>query len=289
MLALCVLVPPHYPTPEGPPPHRLHAIVTRMLPFRDLLHRRGVTLLQGEHAGEVGLYVGKNHWCRPLPYSFLDGWKRDTPLESFLAREKVDLFYLDEGLLRTLEAEKSPGARPFLSPAGPPGWELVGAGDAPGDRWRLFRRRGTRPRPSTPYGGVSLLPSLFRRAERRGHGGEGPPPVAPEQLDHVVHSLRLSGGLARLTKAQVENIVYALRAAGHLGQFRDVASSSYDDGHLISFHNADFLKDPRFAEAHRLGQATNSWQGFDVRWHVHVLCWAAAHGKALGAISSSAG
>jgi O-methyltransferase len=111
--------------------------------------------------------------------------------------------------------------------------------------------------------------------------GSGLPRVAPEQLDHVVHALRLSGELARLGRNQVDAIVHALRVAGHLGHLRDVSSASYDDGYLVCCHNADFLKDPVFDEAYRLGEATNSFQGFDVRWRIHVLCWAATHGRRL--------
>src|SRR5262249_32188566 len=88
----------------------------------------------------------------------------------------------------------------------------------------------------------------------------GPPQVPPEQLDHVVHALRLSGALGRLTAQQVENIVYALRVAGHLDHLKDLRAATYDDGHLFSFHNADFLRDPVFTEAYRLGQEARSWQ-----------------------------
>jgi O-methyltransferase len=109
----------------------------------------------------------------------------------------------------------------------------------------------------------------------------GYPRVTAEQLDHVVHAMRLNGELARLANSQIDNILYALHAAGHLQHLRDVSRAAYDDGHLISFHNADFLRDPRFIEAYRLGQNTNSWQGFDIRWRTHVLCWAAAHATSL--------
>jgi hypothetical protein len=107
------------------------------------------------------------------------------------------------------------------------------------------------------------------------------PDIAPAQLDHVIHSLRMSGALAQLTEQQVINILYALRIAGHLTHLKDVRDASYDDGHLISFHNADFLKDPLFVAAYRLGKATNSWSGFEIPWRVYVLCWAANRAKHL--------
>jgi hypothetical protein len=109
---------------------------------------------------------------------------------------------------------------------------------------------------------------------------DGLPNVRAEQLDHVIHAMRLSGELARLTPQQVTNIGYAFKVAGH-PQLRDVSGAAYDDGHLISFHNADFMSDPQFAEAYRLGRATNSWLGHEVPWRVYVLCWAAARALRL--------
>jgi O-methyltransferase len=109
----------------------------------------------------------------------------------------------------------------------------------------------------------------------------GLPQVAAEQLDHVVHGMRMSGDLARLSNEQVNNIVYALRVAGHLEHLKDVRDAAYNDGHLISFHNADFLNDPRFVEAYRLGEATKSWMGYYIPWRIYLLCWAAAQAKLL--------
>jgi MoaA/NifB/PqqE/SkfB family radical SAM enzyme len=37
--------------------------------------------------------------------------------------------------------------------------------------------------------------------------------VSPEQLDHLIHSMHLSGGLARLSTSQVDSILHALRQA----------------------------------------------------------------------------
>jgi hypothetical protein len=133
---------------------------------------------------------------------------------------------------------------------------------------------------------MGTLARWFGNPARKAAAGRAPaPPGLPDvtaaQLDHVVHALRMSGELTRLTNAQVDNIMYALRAAGRLEHFRDLSAAVYDDGHLISFHNADFLKDRRFEEAYGLGLHTDSWQGFDIRWRVYVVCWAAAHARRL--------
>jgi hypothetical protein len=139
MLALCLLVRPHYLKAGPPPAQRCRAAVERMRPFEKSLTRTDVTLLHGEFLDEVFCYVGKSK-CRALGYDVIHRRPRDVPLEVHLAREKVDFFQLNEQLLRFLEADPSPAARGFLGPTAPPGWELVGRGDAPGDRWRVFRR-----------------------------------------------------------------------------------------------------------------------------------------------------
>ncbi len=59
---------------------------------------------------------------------------------------------------------------------------------------------------------------------------------------------------------------------------------SYD--FLYTYHNCDFITDPRFAEAYRLGKATDAdhsvlQNGEEIFWRVHVLCWAATHALKL--------
>src|SRR5262245_3881057 len=53
---------------------------------------------------------------------------------------------------------------------------------------------------------------------------------------------------------------------------------------MATVHNCDFLTDPRFADAYRLGMAT--WPGAGgpggVAWRVFVACWAAHHAVTLG-------
>ena len=48
----------------------------------------------------------------------------------------------------------------------------------------------------------------------------------------------------------------------------------FQDG-LLTMHNADFMKDPRFARSYLLGKKTGSWGNYDIHWRAHVACWAA--------------
>jgi O-methyltransferase len=127
--------------------------------------------------------------------------------------------------------------------------------------WTLFKQRETFGPPRRDY----RLPALL-----------------PDQLDHLVHKMHRSGELAQLTEAQVSNILFALQEAGFRKQVMDVGGAAYDDGHLVSFHSADFLKEPLFQEAYRLGgQTVNNWHDCDFPWRVYTACWAANHAKGL--------
>jgi len=48
----------------------------------------------------------------------------------------------------------------------------------------------------------------------------------------------------------------------------------WQDG-LLTVHNSDFRKDPKFREAYRLGKDTGSWGSQDVEWRAYICCWAA--------------
>lgn len=52
-----------------------------------------------------------------------------------------------------------------------------------------------------------------------------------------------------------------------------------EDGLAVTGRGVDFLDDPLFAEAYRIGKAAGSWGvvagSFDMRWRVYVACWAA--------------
>lgn len=47
----------------------------------------------------------------------------------------------------------------------------------------------------------------------------------------------------------------------------------FQDG-LLTVHNSDFRRDPKFRESYALGKATGSW-GQDIEWRAYVCCWAA--------------
>jgi O-methyltransferase len=50
---------------------------------------------------------------------------------------------------------------------------------------------------------------------------------------------------------------------------------TYNQHGLATVHNCDFLHDPRFQGAYRLGEQTGSWGGQPIHWRAYVVCWAA--------------
>ena len=58
---------------------------------------------------------------------------------------------------------------------------------------------------------------------------------------------------------------------------------AFNSDGLATRHSCAFITEPEFAEAYRLGIATNP--GFpedpNIQWRVHVACWAAKHASAL--------
>jgi len=54
----------------------------------------------------------------------------------------------------------------------------------------------------------------------------------------------------------------------------------FEDG-MATVHVADFLEDPQFKNAYRLGVATGSWHGCEIRWRAYNACWAAKQALSL--------
>lgn len=76
----------------------------------------------------------------------------------------------------------------------------------------------------------------------------------------------------------------------HLGdpQFHYILPKSeitYADDLLYTYHNCDFMKDPRFMSAYAAGKATDIkktiFNNYDIYWRIHVICWAASQAKWL--------
>jgi O-methyltransferase len=58
---------------------------------------------------------------------------------------------------------------------------------------------------------------------------------------------------------------------------------TYANDQLYTYHNADFIEEPLFAEAYRLCKEIGGdlLKDYDIQWRIHVLCWAASHAAHL--------
>jgi hypothetical protein len=137
MLALLVLVPSYYAQPDRREQRKvLRDMVGHLAPHRALIADPG-TRFVGPYGHEFGAYIA--HKAEDYyDHAMLDGRPPGQTVESFLEEKDLNLIYLEEGLLQRLAAT-DPGS-PFLGNTGNARWKLVGCGDLPGDRWKLFRR-----------------------------------------------------------------------------------------------------------------------------------------------------
>lgn len=56
---------------------------------------------------------------------------------------------------------------------------------------------------------------------------------------------------------------------------------TYNKDGLATRHNCDFMNDPLFKEAYKLGKRLNSWGRVDIHWRAYIACWAANKVKSL--------
>ena len=72
-----------------------------------------------------------------------------------------------------------------------------------------------------------------------------------------------------------EPLAKIIRCIGAPDKFLHFPDATYAQDGLVTRHNADFMRDTRFAESYRLGRATGSWPGGEPAWRTYVACWAA--------------
>lgn len=59
---------------------------------------------------------------------------------------------------------------------------------------------------------------------------------------------------------------------------------TYANDLLYTYHNADFLKDPKFEKVYKLVKKVDKGRllvNYDIQWRIFVLCWAAEHAMNL--------
>ena len=71
----------------------------------------------------------------------------------------------------------------------------------------------------------------------------------------------------------------ALRVLKRPELYLPLTTVTYNQDGLVTQHSADFMKEERFARAYAIGESTNSWNGWQIHWRAHVVCWAAERAR----------
>ena len=76
-----------------------------------------------------------------------------------------------------------------------------------------------------------------------------------------------------------QRIFASLRVLKRPELYMPLMTLQYNQDGLATQHNADFMKDERFARAYKIGESTNSWNGWQTHWRSHIACWIADRAK----------
>jgi hypothetical protein len=135
----CYLFSPLHPTFAAVNPHTpLTDAIHRLRPYEPLMARPETRFLGGQYAFELLTYLGRHPQVHSFGYELLAKRDAGESLDAFLERQGINLFYVDDDLLGKLEVDKTGYAKVLLTP-GQSHWKLIGSGDVPRDRWRLYR------------------------------------------------------------------------------------------------------------------------------------------------------
>ncbi len=106
-------------------------------PYEPWIARRDTRFLKGRFAFEVMSYLGRGKGTS-FDYGLLAERPVGVPLDTFLESRGINLVFLDEELLKQLDAAPGDSAAANVLPQWTK-WNLLGCGNVPGDRWRLYR------------------------------------------------------------------------------------------------------------------------------------------------------
>ena len=84
-----------------------------------------------------------------------------------------------------------------------------------------------------------------------------------------------------VTSSALNQLVYFLRNPKHMHFSLWGLPVTYKQMGLMTIHNADFMLEPKFLEAYKLGKSTGSWGVYEPAWQAHICCWAGLMTKNL--------
>jgi hypothetical protein len=135
----CYLFSPLHPTFAAVNPHTpLTDAYRRLRPYEPLMAHPETRFLASQYGFELLTYLGHHMQDHSFGSDLLAKRDAGVSLDTYLERQGINLFYVDDDLLGKLEDDKSGYAKAILTP-GQSHWELIGSGDVPHKRWRLYR------------------------------------------------------------------------------------------------------------------------------------------------------
>jgi hypothetical protein len=119
------------------PSRPLYEVYKRLVPFQKIISSEDTVFVAGRYAAEIGNYIGHG---KPavLDYALLSHREPGEPLEDFLNRRGVTLFYVDERLSRELQVD--PIQNSFLLDPASRGWRVIASVDQEDFKWMLLER-----------------------------------------------------------------------------------------------------------------------------------------------------
>lgn len=78
-----------------------------------------------------------------------------------------------------------------------------------------------------------------------------------------------------------EKYFHILRSIKKPDSYVALENVTYNQDRLITSHNCDFIKDPRFSKAYLEGVNTGSWGNSQIHWRAFIACWGAEKAKTL--------
>jgi len=141
MMAFSLLVVPDlasvYSLSGLKPSRPLYEVYKRLVPFQKIISSGDTVFVAGRYAAEIGNYIGHGKPAM-LDYDILSQREPGEPLEDFLNRRGVTLFYVNEGLLR--ERQVDPIQNSFLLDPVSRGWRVIASVDQEDIKWMLLEK-----------------------------------------------------------------------------------------------------------------------------------------------------
>jgi hypothetical protein len=121
------------------PSRTIYDVYRRLVPYQKIISSADTVFVAGRYAPEIGNYIGRGK-PEVLKYNILSQRGPDEPLEDFLDRRGITLFYVNEHLLR--ESPLHPILKNFLLNPVSRGWRVIASENrkAGGIKWMLLQK-----------------------------------------------------------------------------------------------------------------------------------------------------